>query len=148
MRLRFAGAGLLLLLAAASNTAFGQSRSGGVTVIGVFDSSWPYPGDVRAPDIPIRLMGPTTQRVCGSVLDSARTDSAGRFKLRAPASASAQWRLCLGEGRTGSVNIPMFRFQGGTAASLRVYCRGHGPSGAPECLEVPAGAAMRWPGPP
>ena len=148
MRLRLAGVGLLTLLAAAWGTALSQSHSVGLSVTGIFDSSWPYPGDVREAGIPIRLMRPTARRVCGSVLDSARTDAAGRFRLRAPASASPERYLCVGEGRTGSVNFPMFRFRGDATDSLHVYCRGHGPSGSPMCLEVPAGAPMRWPGPP
>jgi hypothetical protein len=147
MRLRLAGVGLLMLLAAAWGTSLGQSHAVGLFVIGVFDSTWPYPGDVREPGIPIRLMRPAAQKVCGSMLDSARTDSKGRFRLRVPASAATEWYLCVGEGRTGSVNFPMFRFRGGATDSLHVYCRGHA-SGSPLCLEVPAGAPMRWPGPP
>ena len=143
------GGAALGIAACASASRAPESRA--LTIVGVFDSSWPYPGEVRQAGIPVHVTGPGGVTGCGAALDTARTDSAGRFQLVVPASAlatRADWRLCTSMTLSGAVVYPMFRYTGGASDRLRVYCRGHGPQGSPQCLEIPEGAPMRWPGPP
>ena len=155
MKIRLAVTFLLALLMAgcvgalpgAAKTSARTPALAGLTVAGVFDASWPYPGSVRQAGIRIHATRPGGVAGCGLAVDSARTDSAGRFQLVVP-DDTTDWRLCTPSRSDGAADYPMFRLGGATADSVRVYCRGHGPSGAPQCLEVPPGAPMRWPGPP
>ena len=117
------------------------------TIVGVFDATWPYPGNVRQAGVRIHAAQPGGVAGCGLAVDSARTDTAGRFQLVVP-DDSTDWRLCTPSRSAGAADYPMIRLGGTAGDTVRVYCRGHGPSGSPQCLEVPLGAPMHWPGPP
>jgi hypothetical protein len=148
MWLRRAVLPVLVLVALSCAIAPRSRQPPGLAVIGVFDSSWPHAGTVRQAGIPIHVARPGGVAGCGGTLDSSRTDTAGSFRLTVPAGAPADWRICTAAWSGGPVVYPMFQFGGAITDSIRVYCRAHGPTGSPQCLEVPVGEPLHWPGAP
>ena len=116
-------------------------------VVGFFDAGWPGPSGEGAAHVPMAVSG-ASERGCQSVVDSTATDSSGRFRLMIPPRQRHGWRLCtrLFDGGWDRGGYPLYQYQGRALDSIRVYCRGHGPSGSPECRYVAWGRPMQWPG--
>ena len=147
----------LVVLVAGAAVAAGPpaGRPGATIVRGFFDGGWPGPSGVGQPGVtlwasPLGPAGPTVH--CEPPVDSAVTDSSGWFRLELPAAVGRHWMLCVG-GQPGSrypgeagPGIRLHVYRGPAVDSLRLYCRGHGPTGSPECRPVPWDRPFRWPG--
>jgi hypothetical protein len=124
-----------------------ESRARPTTIIGFLDSGWPFPAGHGASRVPVGVALPAG-RTCGIVLDSTLTDTGGVFRLSIPDAHRTAWRLCarLAAGGWARGAVPIYHYSGIGLDSLRLYCRGHGPAGSPECRYVAWGRPMRWPG--
>jgi hypothetical protein len=130
----------------------------GATVIrGFLDAG--YPGPTGEPAIGVAFwLAPVPADgawgSCVSPVDSAQTDTLGRFRLVVPAAVRRAWRLCSnlivsttpGSRPPRDLLFPLYQYRGRGADSVQVYCRGHGPAGSPECRWVRWGRALKWPG--
>ena len=114
-------------------------------VVGFLDAGYPYPSGEGDPGVPIAA-GPDNGRRCDPVVAQGFSDSTGQFRLRLPAQVAGGWVLCMPIIPSSPPGYPMFLYEGRGLDSLRVYCRGHGPGGRPECRYVPWTDPFRWPG--
>ena len=132
-----------------------QAPASFVVVRGMLDDGWPGPSGRGAPGIAFWLQPLAASEAvpvsCGAPLDSTVTDAEGRFRLRVPATARTGWLLCFA-GRFGArslgagAGMRLYRYQGVGTDSVQLYCRGHGPTGSPECRWVPWPEPLTWPG--
>jgi hypothetical protein len=140
---RTAGACMVTLLVACSRASDGDSPT---QLRGFVDAGWPGPSGTPASGVALGVA--SNHSACAPITDSARTDSRGLFSLTIPPASRESWHLCMRLVGTNWARgaSPVFRYDGLGIDSLRVYCRGHGPSGSPECRFVAWNAPMRWPG--
>lgn len=143
MNYRIAVASMVATLVACNSAADGRSPT---QLQGFVDAGWPGPTGAAATGVALGVA--SGQLACAKIVDSTRTDSGGEFHLLIPSTSRSSWHLCMrlvGMDWAGGAS-PVFRYEGPGIDSLRVYCRGHGPSGSPECRFVASNAPMRWPG--
>src|SRR5256885_13198923 len=120
-----------------------------VAVTGFLDGGWPVPSGKGQPNVVVFLSlaneaGQIDAR-CLVPADSTVTDETGHFSLRSARARPARWSICFGRPFGDRVRYPVYAHPGTDSDAFRLYCRGHGPSGSPECRSVPRGAPMAWP---
>ena len=125
-------------------------------VRGLFDGGWPGPSGRGEPGLVLWLApqakGQPPAASCQAPVDSMATGADGHFRLQVPSEARQSWLLCFGgrfgarAGAQGGAGMRVYHYDGAGTDSLQLYCRGHGPSGSPECRWVPWGQSLTWPG--
>ncbi|HJU69549.1 MAG TPA: hypothetical protein VJ650_15015 [Gemmatimonadaceae bacterium] len=114
-------------------------------IIGFLDGGWPGPSGEGSPSERF-VISAAAAPLCQPSVDSARTDSGGRFRIVVPATVKPPWKLCIAITPRSDPIYPVFIYRGRGVDSLHLYCRGHGPASGPICQYVPWGSAFRWRG--
>jgi hypothetical protein len=140
---------MAVLLACVGQAPRLETRPGrqAMLVIGFLDAGHPYPSGEADPGVRIAA-GPLNGQRCDPAINQTVTDSTGWFRLPLPAQGPTErgWMICMAFTPSSPPVYPMFVYEGRGMDSLRIYCRGHGPGGRPECRYVAWEDRFHWPG--